>query len=133
MKKYEDKNKQNKIKEIMQGRCEVSFKVLEQLEKDDILEDYDLFRVVSKHFPDLFVFYMDHQYYIIDKNEKEFRDIDKRSLQNRYFLLNRTITNPIQGYIQRYGIKAFNELSTKEFVQVMLSNKDALLNKGEER
>lgn len=133
MKKYEDKNKQNKINEIMQGRNEVSFRVLEQLEKDDILEDYDLFRIISKHFTDLFIFYRDHQYYIIDINEKEFRDIDKRLLQDRYFLLNRTITNPIQGYVQRYGTEVLDELSTEEFIQVMLRNKDTLLNKGNER
>ena len=135
MKKYEDKNKQQKIKILMQNRTQVSFKVLQQLEEDNIIEDYDTFRVVSKIKKDpLFIFYLDGQYYIVDEDKKDFRLIENRQiLENRYFLLSRCITNSIQGFIQRKGIDAFYELSTKEFVDVLLNHSESLLNDGEER
>lgn len=135
MKEYKDKNKQQKMKILMHNRTQVSFKVLQQLEKDNIIEDYDIFRVVSKIKKDpLFIFYLDGQYYILDGNKKDFRLIeDRQILQNRYFLLSRCITNSVQGFIQRKGIDAFYELSTKEFVDSLLNHSESLLNDGKER
>ena len=133
MNKYQDKNKQNKLEGIMHNRQQVSFKVLEQLERDGILEDYDSFKIISEHFSDLYMFYLDGEYYLIDTDKKDFREIDNELLRCRYFVLNKCITNNIQGFIQRYGINKFYELSTKEFIDVMLMHKDSLLNTEEER
>ena len=133
MKKYKEKEKQDKLKGIMHNRSQVSFRVLEQLEQDGIIEDYDLFRVISKIKKDLLVFYLDGQYYLIDTAKKDFKPVDNSLLQDRYFLLNRCITNNIQGYLQKHGDKAFNELSTAEFIEVMLRHKDSLLRTEEER
>lgn len=135
MKKYKEKEKQDKLKEIMHNRTQVSFRVLEELERDEIMEDYDLFRVVSKIKKDpLFIFYLDGQYYMVDENKKDFKLIEnKQILKNRYFLLSRCITNGVQGFMQRKGINAFYELSTKEFVDVLLNHSRSLLNDGEER
>ena len=133
MKEYQDEFKKRKIQDVMQQRTPVSFKVLEQLEADGMLEDYDLFRVLSEHFKDIFMFYMDKKFHLIMNNKEDFKEIDREFLHGRYFVLNRCITNSIQGFIQRKGIKAFNELSTKEFIQQMLMNSDSLLNYEEER
>ena len=133
MKKYKEKEKQDKLKGIMHNRTQVSFRVLEQLERDGIIEDYDLFRVVSKIKKDLLIFYLDGKYYLIDTARKDFKPVDNSLLQDRYFVLNRCIANNIQGYLQKYGDKAFNELSTAEFIEVMLRHKDSLLKTEEER
>ena len=133
MKKYKKKEKQDKLKGIMHNRSQVSFRVLEQLEQDGIIEDYDLFRVISDHFNDMYMFYMNGQYNIIKRNRKDFEEIERSLLQDRYFVLNRCTTNNIQGYLQRYGREAFNKLSTAEFIEVMLRHKDSLLRTEEER
>lgn len=133
MKKYKEKEKQDKLKGIMHNRSQVSFRVLEELERDGIIEDYDLFRVISDHFNDMYMFYINGQYNIIKRNRKGFKEIERSLLQDRYFLLNRCITNNIQGYLQRYGREAFNKLSTAEFIEVMLKHSKSLLNDGEER
>lgn len=133
MKKYKEKEKQDKLKGIMHNRTQVSFRVLEQLEADGIIEDYDLFRMIRQYFDDLYVFYMNGEYYVINKEETDFKEVDRVLMKNQYFLINRCITNNIQGYLQKYGDKAFNELSTAEFIEVMLRHKDSLLKTEEER
>ena len=133
MKEYEDKKKQILMHELMLGRRKVSFKVLEQLEEDGILEDYDLFRMIRQYFDDLYVFYMNGGYYVINKDGTDFEEVDRILMQNQYFVLNRCITNPIQSFLQKKGVKAFNELSTEEFLQTMLMQKDSLLNLDEGR
>lgn len=132
MNKYKDKTKQEKMQEIMLNSKQVSFKVLQQLERDGIIEDYDTFTVTSD-FKDLLVFYLDGEYNLIDTIKKDFRPVPNKLLQDRYFILSRSITNNVQGYLQKYGTEAFNKLSTKEFIDVMLSQKDSLISKGEER
>lgn len=57
MKQYKDRNKKEVLQDIMQNRKEVSFKVLEQLEADGMLDDYDLFRIISDHYRDMYMFY----------------------------------------------------------------------------
>lgn len=133
MKKYKEADKQNKLRAIMYNRTQVSFKVLEELERDGIIEDYDLFRMIRYYFDDLYVFYLDGDFYVINKDGTDFKGADRVLMQNQHFVLNRCITNPIQGFLQKKGLKVFNELSTKEFLQIMLMQKDSLLNLDEGR
>lgn len=122
MKEYEDKTKKWKIRNLMHSRTPVSFRIVEQLESDGILENYDLFEVISDLMENIKVFYMNKGFYIADKAKKDFREIDRDILRNRYLILQRCITNNIQGFIQKNGVEAFNRLSTAEFVEELLGN-----------
>lgn len=120
MKEYEDKTKKWKIRNVMHSKTPVAFRVIEELESDGMIEDYDTFEVISDVIDNIKIFYMDNQFYMLDGRKKDFREINRDILRNRYLILQRCITNNIQGYIQRYGIEAFNKLSTAEFVEEVL-------------
>lgn len=133
MKEYEDKTKKWKIRNIMHLRTPVAFRVIEELEADGMIEDYDTFRGVSERFNDVYIFYMDGQYYAIDRDKKDFKRLNSELLEGEYFVLNKCITNNIQGYLQKYGTEALSRFNKQEFVEVMLAHRDSLLSIEEER
>lgn len=133
MKEYEDKIKKWKIRNIMHLRTPVAFRVIEELKANGMIEDYDTFRGVSERFNDVYIFYMDGQYYVIDRDKKDFNRLNNELLEGEYFVLNKCITNNIQGYLQKYGTEALSRLNKQEFVEVMLAHRDSLLNIEEER
>ena len=122
MKEYKDETKKWIIRNLLHTRKPVAFKVVEQLEADGMIEDYDTFEVLSDVAKNPQLFYLDREFYVLDAEQKDFRQIDRKALQGRYLKLQKCITNNAQGFIQRYGVKAFNELSTAEFVEEMLGN-----------
>lgn len=136
MNKYTDRAKQRKLDDIMRNRRSITFSDLQQLENDGIIEDYDLFRVLSEHFERMYVFYLDGEYNIVTRDRKSFRQIDKEMLHNRRLLLSRCITNGIQNFMQYHGEKALYQLSTEEFIQELLNQDESLFlseNEIEER
>ena len=96
MKEYQDKSKQDKLQEIINNKTRISYRVLQELERDEILEDYDLFSVIS-NLDDMYVFYLDGKFQLITKNRKDFKEVGADLLQTRCFVIE---SNRIKQYIQ---------------------------------
>ena len=111
MKNFEDKTKQDKFQEMVQQRKSVSYRLIRELEKLGLLEDFDLFRVVGSK--KTYLFYMDGEYYVIDRNRDDFRQIEKSLLQTRCYVIE---PNRVQGLSE----EEFLKLSTAELIEVML-------------
>lgn len=113
MKKFEDKNKQDRFQALVQNKQRVSYRLLRELESLGMIEDYDLFRIISNQFNDMYMFYMDGEFYIIDRNRDDFRQVERSLLQTRCYEIQ---PNRVQGLSE----EEFLKLSTAELIQVML-------------
>ena len=127
MKEYTDKTKRQMIKGIMQDRRPISFKQLEQMQKDGVLEDYDLFRIASDHFADMFMYYFAGKYMLITRSKTQAKEVDKNMLSDRRFLVSRCLTNGVQNYLQTKGRRQFDRLGTAERIQVILNQSERLM------
>ena len=56
---------------------------------------------------------------MIDKIKRSSRMIPEELLSNRYFILGRSITNNVQGFLQRKGREAFEQLTDEELIDVI--------------
>ena len=132
MKRYKDKTKQQQIDDIMQNRRTIDYRGLDRLKKDGIIEDYDVVRILSEHFREMYMFYFGGVFNLITQG-RQLKELDEELLWNRRFLLSRCITNGVQDYYQRYGIERFEELSFDEKLDVILNQSRELLKEREER
>lgn len=105
-----------------------TFKKLNMAEQCGGLEEYDLFQVLSDHFEDMDMVYMDDEFYLITKSEK-MKLIDRNLLQGRTFIYK---NNYAKQFIQEYGKKVFNLLTLPELISV-LTGKPIKEKLGEER
>ena len=113
MKKFEDKQKQDRFQALVQNKQRVSYRLLRELESLEMIEDYDLFRIISNQFNNMYMFYMDGEFYVIDSNRDNFRQIERSLLQTRCYEIQ---PNKVQGLSE----EEFLKLSTAELIQVML-------------
>lgn len=113
MKKFEDKNKQDRFQALVQNKQRVSYRLLRELEQLGMIEDYDLFRVISNQHDNMYMFYMDGEFYVIDRNRDDFRQIQRSLLQTRCYEIQ---PNRVQGLSE----EDFLKLSTADLIQVML-------------
>lgn len=127
MKKYKDTNKQFKLVCIMQNRRSISFKELKQMQQDGILEDYDLIKIESDHFKDMYIFYYNGKYMMITRNKDKIKLIDEELLEDRKFLLSRSFTNGVQNFLQTKGREQFEKLNKKALIEAILNQSDRLM------
>ena len=127
MNKYKDKSKQQKLLNIMQNRRFINYKELKQIQDDDILEDYDLIKIESDHFKDMFMFYLNGKYMIITRNKDKIKLIDEELLEDRKFLLSRTFTNGVQNFLQTKGREQFEKLNKKALIETILNQSERLM------
>lgn len=127
MRKYKEKNKQSALVSTMQNRRSITFKELKQIQDDDILEDYDLIRIESDHFKDMYMFYLNGKYMMITRNKDKIKLIDEELLQDRKFLLSRTFTNGVQNFLQTKGREQFEKLNKKALIETILNQSDRLM------
>lgn len=127
MNKYKDKSKQQKLLNIMQNRRSITFKELKQIQDDDILEDYDLIKIESDHFNDMYMFYLNGKYMMITRNKDKIKLIDEELLQDRKFLLSRSFTNGVQNFLQTKGREQFEKLNKKALIETILNQSDRLM------
>ena len=121
MKEYTDETKKWRLRNLIHSKDLFDYTTLSTLQADDILEDYDLFRIKSDHFDNMFMYFFDGGFYMIKRDRKTIGLIDQKLLQDRLFSMgNRSITNNAQGFLQRKGRKAFDKLSGKELIDVIL-------------
>lgn len=125
MKEYNEGDKKKRIQDMKR----MSFGALEQLEQDDMLEEYDLFGIMSDHFPDMDMVYMDRELHLITRSGK-IKLIDRELLQGRNFIYK---SNYAKQFIGQYGKDVFNLLTLSELISVVTGkpiNEEEL---GEER
>ena len=132
MKEYTEKSKKQEIKAIMQNRTPVDFRKLKQMEKDGVLENYDLFRIGSDHFRDMFMYYLDGRYMLITRSKTQAKEVEEGMLLDRTFLLSRCLTNGVQSFLQTKGRRKFEKLNTEERIAVILRQSERLLATGKE-
>lgn len=105
-----------------------NFTKLEKAEQNGKIEEYDLFQVLSDHFADMNMVYMDGEFYLITSSQK-MKLINRDLLQSRTFIYK---NNYAKQFIQEYGKEVFNLLTLPELISVLTGNpiKEEL---GEER
>lgn len=106
-----------------------TFTRLEMAEQCGRLEEYDLFQVLSDHFEDMDMVYMDGEFYLITKSGK-MKLIDRNLLQSRNFMYK---NNYAKQFIQEYGKDVFNLLTLPELISVLTGNPVKEEDLGEER
>lgn len=117
MKKFEDKNKQDRFQALVQNKQRVPYRLLQELEQLGMLEDYDFFRIISNQYDDVYIFYMNGEYHVIDRNRDDFRQVERSSLQTRCYEIQ---PNRVQGLSE----EEFLKLSTKELISTMLGKEN---------
>lgn len=127
MNKYQDKYKQQKLLGIMQGRKAITYKDIKQMQEDGIFEDYDLIKIESDHFKDMYMFYLNGKYMMITRSKDKIKLIDEELLQDRKFLLSRTFTNGVQNFLQTKGREQFEKLNKKALIEAILNQSDRLM------
>ena len=127
MNKYKDKSKQQKLLNIMQNRKTITFKELKQMQQDEILEDYDLIKIESDHFKDMYMFYYNGKYMMITRSKDKIKLIDEELLEDRKFLLSRSFTNGVQNFLQTKGREQFEKLNKKALIEAILNQSDRLM------
>ena len=127
MNKYKDKNKQQNLLDIMQNRKTIAYKDLKQMQEDGILEDYDLIKIESDHFKDMYMFYFNSKYMMITRNKDKIKLIDEELLEDRRFLLSRSFTNGVQNFLQTKGREQFESLNKKALIEAILNQSDRLM------
>ena len=95
----------------------IDFDRLEEFERQGLIEEYDLFHVLSEHFTNIPMFYSDGVFYIITAKRDKFREIDRDLLRNRKLLYS---NNYVKQYIEQYGKDNFNLLTSEELIKVVL-------------
>lgn len=106
-----------------------TFTRLEMAEQCGRLEEYDLFQVLSDHFEDMDMVYMDGEFYLITKSGK-MKLIDRNLLQSRNFMYK---NNYAKQFIQEYGKDVFNLLTLPELISVLSGRPVKEEELGEER
>lgn len=127
MNKYKDKSKQQKLLNIMQNRRFINYRELKEMQQDGILEDYDLIKIESDHFKDMYMFYYDGKYMMITRSKDKIKLIDEELLEDRRFLLSRTFTNGVQNFLQTKGREQFEKLNKKALIEAILNQSDRLM------
>lgn len=127
MKEYADKTKKQMLKITMQDRNEIDFRQLKQMQEDGILENYDLFRISSDHFRDMYMYYLDGRYMLIMRSKTQSKEVDEEMLADRKFLLSRCLTNGVQNYLQTQGREKFEKLNTADRIKIILNQNQKLL------
>ena len=127
MNKYKDKSKQQKLLNIMQNRKTITYEDIKQMQQDGILEDYDLIKIESDHFKDMYMFYLNGKYMMITRNKDKIKLIDEELLQDRKFLLSRSFTNGVQNFLQTKGREQFERLNKKALIEAILNQSDRLM------
>ena len=95
----------------------ITFSELQQLEKDGMIEEYDLFSISSEHFRNIRMFYSEGIFYLINGRKDKFMEIDRDLLRDRRF---RYRNNYVKEYIERYGKDNFNLLTSLELIKAVL-------------
>lgn len=106
-----------------------TFTRLEMAEKCGRLEEYDLFQVLSDHFADMDMVYMDGEFYLITKGGK-LKLIDRSLLTSRNFIYK---NNYAKQFIEDYGQEVFNLLTLPELISVISGRPVKEEELGEER
>ena len=127
MNKYKDKNKQQNLLNIMQNRRFINYIDIKQMQQDGILEDYDLIKIESDHFKDMYMFYYNGKYMMITRNKDKIKLIDEELLEDRKFLLSRSFTNGVQNFLQTKGREQFEKLNKKALIETILNQSDRLM------
>ena len=127
MNKYKDKSKQQKLLNIMQNRRSITYKDIKQMQQDGIFEDYDLIKIESDHFKDMFMFYYNSKYMMITRSKDKIKLIDEELLEDRKFLLSRSFTNGVQNFLQTKGREQFEKLNKKALIEAILNQSDRLM------
>lgn len=107
----------------------ISFKTLIQLEKDGVIEEYDLFNVSSDCFDNMVMTYMDNEFYLVTASKK-LKQIDRSLLDGRHFIYT---NNYVKRFIADYGQEVFNLLTLPELISVITGEPVTEKNLGEER
>lgn len=92
-----------------------TFTRLQMAENCGRIEEYDLFQVLSDHFPDMDMVYMDGEFYLITKSGK-LKLIDRGLLTSRNFIYK---SNYAKQFIEDYGQEVFNLLTLEELISVI--------------
>ncbi len=127
MNKYKEKYKQQKLLGIMQGRKTITYKDIKQMQQDGILEDYDLIKIESDHFKDMYMFYYNGKYMMITRSKDKIKLIEEELLEDRKFLLSRSFTNGVQNFLQTKGREQFESLNKKALIEAILNQSDRLM------
>ncbi len=106
-----------------------NFAKLETEEQNGKIEEYDLFQILSEHFADMDMVYMDGEFYLITSNRQKMKLIDKDLLHNRNFIYK---SNYAKQFIEEYGKEVFNLLTLPELISV-LTGSPVIEKDGEER
>lgn len=106
-----------------------NFAKLETEEQNGKIEEYDLFQILSDHFTDMNMVYMDGEFYLITARQK-MKLIDRNLLQDRNFIYK---NNYAKQFIQEYGKEVFNLLTLPELISVLTGNPINEKELGEER
>lgn len=94
------------------------FKTLEDLEYDGRIAEYDTFQVLSEHYNDMNIFYMDGDFYLITRSGK-MKKVERRLLINRKFV---TKNNNVRDYIEKYGEEKFANTTDDELIAIILGH-----------
>lgn len=105
-----------------------NFAKLETEEQNGKIEEYDLFQILSEHFADMDMVYMDGEFYLITSNRQKMKLIDRDLLHNRNFIYK---SNYAKQFIGEYGKEVFNLLTLPELISVLTGSPVKEL--GEER
>ena len=92
------------------------FKTLENLECDGRIAEYDTFQILSEHYKDMKMFYMDGDFYLITRSGK-IRKIERSILVDRKFV---SRNNNVKDYIEKYGEEKFANTTDSELVAIIL-------------
>lgn len=119
---YGDSSKDSEIKLRIGTGDSFSYEELQQFYRDELLEDFDLFKVSSEFFDHMYMYYYDDCYYLISNN-KNVKRIDPSLLTNRRFVVaSKSITNNVQHYIQLYGLEALEGLDEQELIKIVMGS-----------
>ncbi len=119
---YGDSSKDSEIKLRIGTGDSFSYEELQQFYKDELLEDFDLFKVSSEFFDHMYMYYYDDCYYLISSGKK-IKRIDPSLLTNRHFVVaSKSITNNVQHYIQLHGLDALEGLDEQELIKIVMGS-----------
>ena len=124
MKLYEDRVVNSDLRLRIGTGSPLSYEELKRLKDDDRLEDYDLFTVSSDHFDSLYMFYKGGKYYLVNRAHRAVKEVPEDLLLGRSFVVTtRSITNNVQGFLQRKGTEALAKVKGEQFLGVILGSK----------
>ena len=120
---YTDKDKRSELSLRIGTHDSFTYDEIKTLQKDGILEDYDLFRINSDYQNQLRVYYLNGKYYLITSSQRTARLIPEDLLRDRTFeVATGSVTNNVQHLLQVKGTEALDGISEEELIRIILGS-----------